>query len=154
MPASCSPHSRGTTLQPHPGIARARLLSSSDAPTVEPYKGLLAAGRATPRSGGDPRRSPEESGLLTWQRSEARANLFTEKLRLLPGGKVSALGEHVEVDQFGIGTLSQNARSRSFCQPPIGVNASGGSRVPPDARRRAESSQKGRHSHASVPSFS
>src|SRR5262245_52112759 len=41
-------------------------------------------------------------GLLRPHGSEARANLFAEQLRLLPGGKVSALGQLVVVNEPGI----------------------------------------------------
>src|SRR5262249_25540583 len=42
---------------------------------------------------------------LSAQRSEARANLVAEELRLLPGGEVPALVEPVVVDQFGVRPL-------------------------------------------------
>src|SRR5262245_43366487 len=50
--------------------------------------------------------SMELSSWLRAQRLESRTNFIHEELRLLPGGKVAALGEIVEVDELG---------ERTFC---------------------------------------
>src|SRR6185312_17037134 len=46
------------------------------------------------------------------QGPEARANFFTEGLRLLPCGEVAAFGEPVVVNQVGIGFFCPAARRR------------------------------------------
>ena len=43
-------------------------------------------------------------------RTEGRAELFAEELRLLPGGEVAALVDFVEVDEVRIGLLGPAAR--------------------------------------------
>ena len=45
------------------------------------------------------------------KRPEASAYLFGEELRLLPGGKVPAFGEGVEVDEIVVGALGPTPRS-------------------------------------------
>src|SRR6266705_1439868 len=49
-------------------------------------------------------------GLGLAERSEGRADLGGEELRLLPGCKVVALVDLVEVDELGVGFLSPSAR--------------------------------------------
>src|SRR5215467_5070 len=54
-------------------------------------------------------RTPKSSARIAeW--SEACANLFREKFRLLPSSEVSALGDFVVVNQFGIRALGQTLR--------------------------------------------
>src|SRR5215213_3083911 len=61
--------------------------------------------------------APPSEGMCTWantvhlaKRPEARADLFREQLRLLPGRKVPAPVDLVEVDEIGIGLLRPTLR--------------------------------------------
>ena len=61
--------------------------------------------------------APPSEGMCTWantvhlaKRPEARADLFREQLRLLPGRKVPALVDLVVVDEIGIGLLRPTLR--------------------------------------------
>ena len=57
------------------------------------------------------------------KRSESRANLFGEELRLFPGRKVPALGELVEVNELGVRPFRPASWSRIEF---VGKNAHGG----------------------------
>src|SRR5262249_16814175 len=83
-------------MTPQPRRDRRRVrLSSWNAPTT-----CFAAG--SPPRAGDPRRSEDGPCFLRTQRSETRANLFAEELRLLPRSEVPAFRQPVVVNELRI----------------------------------------------------